>query len=727
MIRSFAETYQTRACIQVSRQIEEVDGAKEIDVLVGQLDARRGMVCASTYEVPGRYTRWDVGFCDPPIEIGASGRELWITVLNARGHLLLPAFEDALLASRVVCDLYRCGDTLRCRVVQPSGAATEEERTRRPSVFSVLRAICAQFHAPEDAYLGLYGAFGYDLAFQFDPIALRMARPEGHRDLVLYFPDELVVVDHASVSAVRVRYDFTVQGRSTASMARGGTRQPFEPGSRVERECDHEPGEYQAVVELAREAFVRGDLFEVVPGQTFARACRSAPSTLFRRLRKDNPSPYGFIMNLGEREYLVGASPEMFVRVNGQRVETCPISGTIRRGENALGDARQILALLNSKKEASELTMCTDVDRNDKFRICRPDTVQVIGRRQIELYSKLIHTVDHVEGYLRPGFDALDAFVTHAWSVTVTGAPKNWAMQFIEDHERSVRAWYGGAVGKIGFNGSLNTGLTLRTVRIRDGIAHVRAGATLLFDSVPDAEEQETRLKASALLEAIEPPVKPEYTPRKRGRRKRDVLRALLVDHEDSFVHSLAGYLRHAGAEVTTVRHGFDPVLLDELAVNMLVMSPGPGSPSDFETSKILGAAIERELCVFGVCLGLQALIEHFGGRLGRLSRPVHGKPSTIIADPDSVIFAGLPRHLTVGRYHSLFAAEVPACFRVTAEVQEDHVPMAIEHRDLPIAAVQFHPESIMSSEHDLGLSMIRNVVAQLPGRRARSSLSIGA
>ena len=258
------------------------------------------------------------------------------------------------------------------------------------------------------------------------------------------------------------------------------------------------------MVASARESFARGDLFEVVPGQTFFEACpRAALRRCSDRLRERNPSPYGFLINLGEAEYLVGASPEMYVRVEGDRVETCPISGTIARGRDPIDDAAQILALLTSDKDESELTMCTDVDRNDKSRICVPGSVRVIGRRQIEMYSRLIHTVDHVEGRLRPGFDALDAFLTHTWAVTVTGAPKTWAMQFIEDHERSPRAWYGGAVGVVGFDGSLNTGLTLRTIRVKDGVAEVRVGATLLYDSDPDAEERETELKASAFLDAV--------------------------------------------------------------------------------------------------------------------------------------------------------------------------------------------------------------------------------
>ena len=148
-------------------------------------------------------------------------------------------------------------------------------------------------------------------------------------------------------------------------------------------------------------------------GKHFLKAAPPLSAELFRRLRERNPSPYGFLINLGQDEYLVGASPEMYVRVEGRRVETCPISGTIARGQDAITDADRILELLTSKKDESELTMCTDVDRNDKSRICKPGSVRVIGRRQIEMYSRLIHTVDHVEGYLRDEFDALDAFLAH--------------------------------------------------------------------------------------------------------------------------------------------------------------------------------------------------------------------------------------------------------------------------------------------------------------------------
>src|SRR5262249_42086698 len=159
---------------------------------------------------------------------------------------------------------------------------------------------------------------------------------------------------------------------------------PFVGKGTVDRICDHESGEYADGVRLARKAFERGDLFEVVPGQMFFEPCLRPPSDIFRTLRERNPAPFGFLINLGGNEYLIGASPEMYVRVSGNRVETCPIAGTIQRGLDSIGDASQILKLLSSSKDESELTMCTDVDRNDKSRICEPGSVRVIGRRQIE-------------------------------------------------------------------------------------------------------------------------------------------------------------------------------------------------------------------------------------------------------------------------------------------------------------------------------------------------------
>lgn len=716
--RSAFERYQTAGGLSVYRSAEELSPRDAIESLIDELDSRRGVLLSSSYDYPGRYTRWDLGFSNPPLELESRGRTLAIRALNERGKVLIGPISKRLQALPALEQLDGSEDEITAVVRASLERVPEEQRSKQPSVFSALRAIIDLFRSADDSHLGLYGAFGYDLAFQFEPVTLKRPRPEDQRDLVLYLPDVLTVVDHRKERALRFSYDFEAFGASTKGLPRTGTARAYAPASGIVAGSDHAPGEYAAAVEKARGAFKRGDLFEVVLSQTFREPCTSRPSEIFRRLRATNPAPYALFLNLGRDEYLVGASPEMYVRVEGSRVETCPISGTIARGRDAVEDAERIRELLSSRKEESELTMCTDVDRNDKSRICVPGSVRVIGRRQIELYSRLIHTVDHVEGKLRPEFDALDAFLSHTWAVTVTGAPKAWAMQFVEDQEKSPRAWYGGAIGVLGFDGGLNTGLTLRTVRLHHGIAEVRAGATLLYDSDPESEERETRVKASAFLDAI----------RGSQRRKEEASpathvagvkrRVLLVDHQDSFVHTLANYLRQAGADVVTLRSGFPLSAFDEVSPELVVLSPGPGSPKDFDVSGTIAASLERSLPVFGVCLGLQGMVEHFGGRLAVLDYPVHGKPSEIRV-LGGTLFEGLPRKFRAGRYHSLYAVRdaLPDVLEVTAE-SDDGVVMAVEHRTLPLAAVQFHPESILTLDGDVGLALLGNVVNRLGRRR---------
>jgi len=708
--------FMTDGGVGIARAVTELPYGDATAEVLGALDERRGVLLGSSYEYPGRYARYDLAFVDPPLAIEVRGRQTRLAALNARGRVLLPALAGALAGEPAVAAVEgdQAAGTLDVRLHPPAASFSEEERSRQPSVFSVLRAILKLF-ACDDPHLGLYGAFGYDLALQFEPLRLRAPRATGARDLVLYLPDEVVAVDHRRETAQRIRYDFSYAGQGTASLPRGPV-----PGGHAGASPGAPPppvaGAFAQVVRQAKQHFRRGDLFEVTPSYTMRQPCPTAPSELYRRLRARNPAPYGFLMNLGDGEHLIGASPEMYVRVQGDRVETCPIAGTIARGATPLGDAEQIRRLLDSRKDEAELTMCTDVDRNDKSRVCVPGSVRVLGRRQIELYSRLIHTVDHVEGRLRPGFDALDAFLTHTWAVTVTGAPKIAAMQFIEDHEADARRWYGGAVGRLGVNGQLSTGITLRTIRLQHGMAEVRVGATLLNDSDPDEEERETELKASALLDVLRRPVD---APRGEVVRSSSPSvarpRVLVVDHADSFVHTLGSYFRQAGADVVTRRAGMPlPVLrqlLDNERPDLLVLSPGPGRPGDFAMSALLEAAIARGIHVFGVCLGLQGMVEHFGGRLHVLDEPMHGKPSPIVARPGR-LFHDLPARFQAGRYHSLHArvGEVPEALAVTAQT-DDGVVMAIEHRTLPLSAVQFHPESILTSEGDLGLALIGNVL----------------
>ncbi len=708
MIPRFAPAaghFSTQGGLTVDRAVDVLpDGPAAIAELARRLDHGHGMLMVCDVTVAGRYRPRAVGFAAPPVMMTARGRHTRVEALNRRGEVLLPWLSAPL-------GLEQCSPTLLAGDVADSGEPADEQgRTRRASAFSVVRAFRDLLAAEDDHHLGLYGVFGYDLGLQIDPIRRRLVRAADQRDLVLYLPDQILLADPEGGPAHVIRYDFSRGFASTAGRQRLAQPAPVRRGNGRAAADSHPPGAYADTVRVALDHFRRGDLFEAVPSQTFARPCTQPASQVFARLRRASPSPYGLLANLGEGEALVSASPEMFVRASDGRIETAPISGTAARGGDALADADAILALLGDAKETAELTMCTDVDRNDKARVCRPGSVRVIGRRQIEVYSRLIHTVDHVEGHLRPGMDALDAFLSHAWAVTVTGAPKKAAMQFIEDHEHSPRRWYGGAFGAVLADGGLDTGLTLRTIRLCDGIAEVRVGATLLIDSEPTAEDRECALKASALLAVLDdaPQAAPRITPLPHAGR-----RVLVVDHEDSFVHTLADYFRQCGAETQVVRQPAARAALAGFAPDLVVLSPGPGRPKDFHLGDTIGAALDHGAAVFGICLGLQGMVEYFGGRLA-LGTPAHGRPAHIRVLGWRVL-AGLPERFRAGRYHSLHAdrATLPACLEVTAEL-DDGMVMALEHRTLPVAGVQFHPESLLTMGGSVGLALIANVLERL-------------
>lgn len=698
--------YRTAKGLEVSRSVEHLTGGSALDRLIERLDSRRGVVLSSGTTVPGRYESFDLGFADPPLRLESTGTDFVIEPLNERGKVLVAFLAETLNEpSAVITE--KSATRLKGHILRGDAPVDEDQRTRRASMMSLVRAIIASFNSNNDPLLGLFGAFAYDLVFQFEDLEQKRTREADQRDIVLYVPDQLLAYDRATGRGVILSYEFGWNGQSTKGLSRETPESVYAKSGR-EGFADHAPGDYQATVETARQAFARGDLFEAVPGQLFAEPCERTPAEVFQRLCRINPSPYGALINLGDGEFLVAASPEMFVRSDGRRIETCPISGTIARGADAIGDAEQIRELLNSQKDEFELNMCTDVDRNDKARVCVPGSIKVLARRQIETYSKLFHTVDHVEGMLRPGFDALDGFLTHAWAVTVTGAPKLWAMQFVEDHERSSRRWYAGALGFLGFDGSINTGLTIRTIRMKDGLAEVRVGATLLFDSDPVAEEKECQTKAAALFQALRgDPVKPlsAFAPDATGSGKK----VLLIDHEDSFVHMLADYFRQVGADVSVTRHTHALEMMKKETYDLLVLSPGPGRPEDFGISNFIDAALQKKMPVFGVCLGVQAIGEYFGGKLGQLAQPAHGRPSRIQVR-GGTLMGNLPNEVVIGRYHSLYVERdgMPDVLQVTAST-EDGIAMAIEHKTLPVGGVQFHPESLMSLEGNIGLRIVEN------------------
>jgi len=700
--------YSTPHGITVTRTMSKASYRKGLVHLLRDLDASRGIYLSSGYEFPGRYSRWDLASTRPPLEILGFDRRVEFRPLNTRGEILIQMLAPV-LRDHPHWEAFGLERGTLTGILKPLPKLfPEEERSKQPSVFSVLRALIQEFRSEQDTRLGLVGAFGYDLLFQFEPIEKRLPRTR-QKDLHLFLCDDICFMDRKKEVIERYQYDFDYQGLSTLAMER--TAEPVPASPKLPPgpiESDHSPEEYMANVDKVREGMRQGDYYEVVLHQTFRTPYSGKASQLFQRMQRANPSPYEFLLQFGD-EQLVGASPEMFVRVEGQRVETCPISGTARRTGDPIRDAENIKELLNSTKEESELTMCTDVDRNDKSRVCEPGSVSVIGRRVIEAYAGLFHTVDHVEGFLKEGFDSLDAFLSHMWAVTVIGAPKKAAAQTVEKLEKEARGWYGGAIGMLSLSGDINTGILIRTTYLRNGMATYPAGATLLYDSVPEMEERETRLKATGFFRILGSDA--EKPPAEVRELEGAGVRLLLVDNDDCFIHTLANYARQTGAEVITYRAGFPPELIREIAPSLILISPGPGRPADFGVPELVRNAVRLGVPVFGVCLGLQGVVEAFGGELGVLDYPMHGKPSWVTHRGKGV-FEGLPQRFQVGRYHSLFARReaMPGCLEITAE-SDDGVIMAVRHKDLPVEAVQFHPESILTLEGHCGNKMIENVV----------------
>jgi anthranilate synthase len=702
--------YQTPHGITVTRTETKLAYSRGLAHILKQLDTKRGAYFSSGYEYPERYSRWDVATLSPPIEIVGRDRTLSINALNERGRMLL-RIMDPLLAEHKDWDSDApTSDSLYLRLKTLAERFPEEERSKQPSPFSLVRLLVKEFSNAADSRLMLTGAFGYDLLLQFDPITQHLPRHD-QKTLHLFLCDDIYFMDRKKEAIEHYQYDFSGEAGSTAGLDRAGTNipKPKKAPAPAEIVSDHKTEEYMEKVEAVREGMRQGNYYEVVLRQTFSAPFAQSPSELFQRIQKSSPSPYEFMLQMGD-EQLVGASPEMFVRVEDNQVETCPIAGTARRSGDPIRDAESIRALLNSAKEESELTMCSDVDRNDKSRVCIPGSVKVVGRRLIEAYAGLFHTVDHVKGLLQPGFDSLDAFLTHMWAVTIIGAPKKAAAQAIEDLENDARGWYGGAVGMIGLNGDINTGITIRTIHLKNGVAKYAAGATLLYDSDPRDEDGECRLKATAFFRALYPKAaagQEGHHARKVG----DGIRLLLVDNDDCFIHTLANYARQTGAAVSTYRSNVALEAIDASKPDVVLISPGPARPADFGVPNLVTELAKRGIPTFGVCLGLQGIVEAFGGTLDVLPYPMHGKGSQVTHDGKGV-FRDLPSPFRVGRYHSLFANRdsFPDCLEITAE-SEDGIIMGVRHRELPIEAVQFHPESILTLEKDCGLRLMENMI----------------
>jgi len=370
---------------------------------------------------------------------------------------------------------------------------------------------------------GAVGYLGYETVRHFEPRVPGPANdPLGVPDAVLMFADTLLVFDHVQhvikvVSHVRLDGDIDAAyrqatwkieelvGRLSQPLATLPYRKDAPPVAVQHPEiCSNvSRDDYERSVGRIKEYIVAGDCIQVVFSQRFSRPTQAHPFDIYRALRTVNPSPYMFYLELGDC-HVVGASPEMLVRVEDRRIDYHPIAGTKPRGADEAEDLANEQELRTDEKERAEHIMLVDLGRNDVGRVSEPGTVQVTELMEVERYSHVMHLVSHITGRLRGDMSSYDALRACFPAGTVSGAPKIRAMEIIGELERDRRGVYAGAAGYFDLSGNLDTAITLRTMVVKDGVAYVQAGGGIVYDSDPAMEYQETVNKAAALMRAID-------------------------------------------------------------------------------------------------------------------------------------------------------------------------------------------------------------------------------
>jgi anthranilate synthase component I len=366
---------------------------------------------------------------------------------------------------------------------------------------------------------GAVGVFAYDLVRTVEPLGEPNPDPVGIPDLALMLTDAMVAFDHLKRTTTVLANAYTdddldasyARARETIAEIRwrldGAVPRPARPPARDRRppafEANMSREQFEANVARIIEYIYAGDAFQVVPSQRWSAPVPVEAFSIYRGLRAVNPSPYMYFLDFGDFE-IAGASPEPLITVQGRQVSTRPVAGTRPRGATPEEDRRMADELLADEKERAEHVMLVDLGRNDLGRVCEYGSVEVDDFMVVEHYSHVMHIVSSVTGRLRADVGSLDALRSVLPAGTLSGAPKVRAMQIIDELEPVKRGGYGGAIGYVSYTGDLDTCIHIRTVVVKDGIAHVQAGGGTVADAKPDYEYRESEAKAKAVLKAIE-------------------------------------------------------------------------------------------------------------------------------------------------------------------------------------------------------------------------------
>ncbi len=461
----------------------------------------------------------------PALRMVCRGRTVEIAGCSSNGRSLLPWIATRLKGSIA-------GGVVRVTFPDPPpGPRDETARVQLPSPLDALRTVLfgpeVMAH-PTDACYFATGLLSYDLLELFESLPEGAPEDSATPHYEFFVPDRLIVIDHVRNRTLLVanafggldgeaNYHDAVAGIGMllqaveAALAPGrGSPAPAEsPLAGPEGSVDLDDDAYMELVTRLKQHITAGDVFQIVASRTFSAPCDD-PLAAYARLRAANPSPYLFYFR-GESATIFGASPETAVKVHGapRRVTIRPIAGTAPRGRSADGaidldlDARREAALRLDEKETAEHMMLVDLARNDVARVSRPGTRQVTRLLAVDRYAHVMHLVSEVEGELAAGYDALHAYAAAMNMGTLVGAPKIRAAELLRGYEPSRRGPYGGAIGYLAHDGTMDTAIVIRAAVVQNGMARVRAGAGIVYDSHPASEALETRRKAEAVLRAI--------------------------------------------------------------------------------------------------------------------------------------------------------------------------------------------------------------------------------
>ena len=510
--------------VPVFKVVEPIKDSVEYFAKLSNYGRKKHSLLFESADIVAKYGELSLGSASPCLRLAGFKEDFEIKALSSLGREFLKFIKKDLS----FCSKLRYGkDNITGKLTPTRKVVSEDQRLNLKTHMDIIRAVAFKFQPtakPIIPYAGLFGSISYDFIDQFEDLPPNKEDVLKDPDYELYFLDNLFLTSHKEGKTYIIANALvmsnnrekiykgclkTIESYEKAAASKPIKPRKFKPVKQLIT-TDTQKKDYIEIVEKMKQHILAGDIFQAVPSRTIITNYNTEPLDIYKALRNINPSPYMFFIN-NQNGILLGSSPEMFLRVQGENekiVEIRPIAGTKPRGlvNNNINkdlDSRYETELKIDEKELAEHTMLIDLARNDIARISKPGTRYVDEPYVVEKYSHVQHLVSNVRGILKPCLDALHAYLASMNMGTLTGAPKVEAMKLIRQVEKTKRGFYGGAVGYITPSNDLDSAIVIRSMRLKDSKAYIRAGAGIVYDSIPKNEFEETEKKAKACLSAI--------------------------------------------------------------------------------------------------------------------------------------------------------------------------------------------------------------------------------